>query len=174
MEQIRLRKGKLFYYTGLVILLILIIGLIVSLIAFRSFLSHRILPFTLLFLFTIGAMYADFLERKIKKKRYERMLQNLNKIDEQTLLLMLKELFKRSGYKVKKINDKHYKFILKQGINKYYFTIGKNKPNSTNFKKDENSIYFYMGIKNTNFQLNSDKVIVLDFEDLKMIVDKVI
>ena len=66
MEKLKLRKGKLFYYVCEVILAILFVSLIISLIAFRDFLSHRILPFTLLFLFTIGAMYFDYLERKIK------------------------------------------------------------------------------------------------------------
>jgi hypothetical protein len=173
MEKIKLRKGKTFYYVCLAILLLLTVSLIVSLIAFRDFLSHRILPFTLLFLFTLGAMYFDSLERKFKKKRYDKMLEKIEKFDAEQLSLMFKELLKRSGYKIKKSKEKEYKFIFSKGRDKYYFSIGRNRPNLSNFKRD-NSVYFYMGFRNDSIKIDSDKLIVLDFNDLKFIVDKVV
>ncbi len=173
MEKIKLRKGKTFYYVCLVILLILMISLAISLIAFRDFLSHRILPFTLLFLFTLGAMYFDYLERKFKRKRYEKILEKIEKFDAEQISLMFKELLKRSGYKIKKSKEKKYKFIFSKGRNKYYFAIGRNRPNLSNFKR-ENSVYFYMGFRNDSVKIDSKKLIVLDFNDLKFIVDKVI
>jgi hypothetical protein len=173
MEKIKLREGKTFYYVCLVILLILLISLVVELIAFRVFLSHRILPVTLLFLFTLGAMYFDFLERKFKRKRYDAMLEKIEKLDSEQISLMIKELLKRSGYKIKKSKEKEYKFVFIKGRKKYYFAIGRNKPNISNLKR-ENSVYFYMGFRNDSIKIDSDKLIVLDFNDLKFIVDKVI
>ncbi len=173
MEGIKLRNGKIFYYVGLVILLILLIGLVVSLIAFREFLSHRILPFTLLFLFTIGAIYSDYLERKIKRKRYDSMLKNISKLNKQDLISMVKELFKRSGYKFKKVKNNDYEFKLLRGRNKYIFTIGKAKPVFTVQDPKYKRIHLYMGYKNDSIK-GSGNLIILDFNDLKTIVDRVI
>jgi YHS domain-containing protein len=173
MDNLKLRNGKVFYYVGMAILLILIVALIVSLIGFRSFLSHRILPFTLLFLFTIGAMLCDYLEKSIKRKRYNEILENVNKLSDDELVVAMKELFKRAGYKVKNTKDKHFKFKMIRSGKVYYFSLGRNKPNMVS--KGNQYIYLYKGVKDKKIESNkNDNLIILDVEDLKYIVSKVV